>query len=39
MAMKSFGFLLGKILKYTKMDITYCRIKHCICYVCSFYYL
>ena len=36
---KSFGFLYGKILKYPKMDITLCRIEHCICYVCSFYCL
>ena len=36
---KSFGFLFGKILNYPKMDITLCRIEHCICCVCSFYCL
>ena len=36
---KTLGFLLWKILKYPKMDITQFRIKHSICCVCSFKYL
>ena len=36
---KSFGFLFWKILKYPKMEITWCRIKHRICYIFLFYYL
>ena len=34
-----FGFLFRKILKYPKINIRPCRIKHCACYFCSFYYL
>ena len=37
---KGFGFWFGAIIKkYPEMDITWCRIKHCICYVCPFYHL
>ena len=35
-ALEKFGFLVRKILKYPKMDITWCCSKHCICYFCSF---
>ena len=33
---KSFGLLFGKILNYLKIDMIYCRIKHCLCYLCLF---
>ena len=36
---KGCGFLFGEILKYPRIDITCCRIKHRICNVCSFYFL
>ena len=36
---KGFRFLFRKLLKYLKMVVAYCPIKHCVCYVCSFYYL
>ena len=36
---ESFEFLFGKILKYPKMDISQCRMKHHPYYVCSLHYL
>ena len=37
--LKNFGVLFGKILKYPKMDITWCHFKHRVYFVWSFYYL
>ena len=38
-AMEKSLIFVWEILRYPKIDSTYCHIKHCICYVYSFYYL